>query len=431
MITNERQYRITKSQLAKLQDAADNFDLQGTINKIGSELFAKAELDALNSEIENLSKQIKEYETLKSSSEVVFNVTSFNDLPRVLIQARISKNYSQKDLAELMGLKEQQIQRYEAEMYMSANLRRLIEVANVLGISISNLPDLKSQDKDNPDLINILTNWSKFPIKTMYKRGWFEDFTGSLNEALKHGGELISDFTHPVINKSFVSLNRMHIRSASKLDEYALFAWKCRVISLALTIKPKTKFESKNLNQQWLRELVQLSQFSDGPIKAKDKLLEIGIVLIIEPHLPNTYLDGAAFLFENMPIIGMTLRYDRIDNFWFVLLHELSHVKVHLQKGKLETIYDNLDSENVDKIEIQADQMASEALIPKDLWQNAIARFTKTEKAVRNFAKKLQISPAIVAGRIRYETQNFSILKDMVGFGELRNQFPESICDDC
>ena len=62
-----------------------------------------------------------------------------------------------------------------------------------------------------------------------------------------------------------------------------------------------------------------------GPVKARELLASKGVTLIIERHLPGTYLDGAAMLAENgNPVIGLTLRHDRLDNFWFVLFHELS-----------------------------------------------------------------------------------------------------------
>ena len=68
-------------------------------------------------------------------------------------------------------------------------------------------------------------------------------------------------------------------------------------------------------------------------------LAHSGIPLVVEPHLPQTYLDGAAFLLPaGRPVIGLTLRYDRLDNFWFVLFHELAHVVKHLRKDRLEAI---------------------------------------------------------------------------------------------
>ena len=95
-----------------------------------------------------------------------------------------------------------------------------------------------------------------------------------------------------------------------------------------------------------MRELAKCSIQDDGPSAACDFLAKHGIPLIIEPHLPHTYLDGAAILvFSDRPIIGMTLRHDsRLDNFWFTLMHELAHVALHSGQENTEFI-DDLDIE--------------------------------------------------------------------------------------
>jgi HTH-type transcriptional regulator/antitoxin HigA len=154
-------------------------------------------------------------------------------------------------------------------------------------------------------------------------------------------------------------------------------------------------------------------------------LQEIGIVLIIEPYLTNTYLDGAALLNGDFPVIGMTLRYDRLDNFWFVLLHELFHIIKHIRKGKLETIFDDIDAEGKDNIEREADSLAEEALIPSEKWLTALPRYVQSEQSIKDFAADLGIDSSIVAGRIRYEAKNYRILNELVGQGKVRKWFPE------
>ena len=88
------------------------------------------------------------------------------------------------------------------------------------------------------------------------------------------------------------------------------------------------------VDDRWLPTLVALTRRADGPKRARDLLASKGIVLVTEEHLSGTYLDGAAMLTDDgRPVIGVTLRYDRLDNFWFVLLHELGHVFLHLMSG--------------------------------------------------------------------------------------------------
>ena len=82
----------------------------------------------------------------------------------------------------------------------------------------------------------------------------------------------------------------------------------------------------------------------DGPRQARDYLNRAGIALIALPHLAHTYLDGAAFMVDGRnPVIALTLRYDRLDNFWFVLLHELAHLRLGHLTDERPWIADDLE----------------------------------------------------------------------------------------
>ena len=109
MITNERQYRITRSWARRFQQALARFDDDSRDGVHPS--IVKAERDALMSQLEDLRAEIDEYERLKSATESVISVASFGELAEGLIKARIAAHLSQKELAENLGLKEQQIQR--------------------------------------------------------------------------------------------------------------------------------------------------------------------------------------------------------------------------------------------------------------------------------------------------------------------------------
>ena len=124
MIKNERQYRITKAQALKSEGAPAETD----------PILRRAEIEALDSQLGELRAELQEYEALKSSEKKTFELQSLDDLPRVLIQARIASGLSHRELADKLGLKEQQIQRYEATDYKSASLARVAEVAKALGI---------------------------------------------------------------------------------------------------------------------------------------------------------------------------------------------------------------------------------------------------------------------------------------------------------
>jgi HTH-type transcriptional regulator/antitoxin HigA len=129
---------------------------------------------------------------------------------------------------------------------------------------------------------------------------------------------------------------------------------------------------------------------------------------------------------DGKPVIGLTLRHDRIDNFWFVLMHELAHVGKHLANAS-ESFFDDLDASSQDDLrEKEAERLACEALIPQDEWRASPARSLRAPEAAQHLANKLRVHPAIIAGRMRYEANNFKILNTMVGFGEVRRLFPET-----
>jgi len=357
-----------------------------------------------------------------------FRANSLAELPTVLIRARIAQNLSQRELGELIGLKEQQIQRYESEQYASASLARLKEIADALKLNITEIAEILSANNQTQVSNSTTLEWNKFPAKEMYKRGWFEGFSGSLKELTETANELVENFILKYTKKSALAMHHKKVRSGSNIDPYALLAWECRIRDLASKVNIVKEYHSELLTKDWFENLKKLSVLSDGPIQAKIMLQEFGIILIIEPHLSSTHLDGAAMLLNGeRPIIGLTLRYDRIDNFWFVLFHELIHITKHLQKGKVENIFDDLppdtDTNFDDEIEKEADNLANELLLPSTVWEKAIPRYVRSTQSVLSFASKMDISPAIVAGRIRREANNYVILKDLIGQGEVRKQF--------
>lgn len=426
MITNERQYKITKAALDKLEESIKEFDFPKGEEAAGTKTLAKAHLDALASERQVLADQVSEYEVLRSGAIADFTTESLHELPVLLVKARIAKGMSQRQLAERLGVKEQQIQRYEAEKYGSASLRRLIEVAEALGLHISKRARLlqagSTRRTTNGD---VKLDWARFPIREMYRRGWFAGFTGSEREAEAGAEHLVGEYLSVIGKRTLHAFHRKHIRSGTALDEYALLAWELRVLWLAAKEQNTSSFAKSKITKEWIRGLTKLSAENNGAVLAQRYLLSAGIILIIEPHLSKTYVDGAALsLSADRPVIGMTLRYDRIDNFWFVLLHELAHLWLHFQKTEFQQFFDDLDA-SANELETEADNFASEALVPNDIWETAVARYLRTSDSIIQLATELGVSPALIAGRIRKEANNYIILNGLIGLGLVRRQFPE------
>jgi transcriptional regulator with XRE-family HTH domain len=139
MITNDVQYRTAKAQVHRLSRLLD--DVHHRPLDDGGKIKRQLELDAVGGQIDELQSQLHEYDALREGHAEVGTLTSVDDLPRLLVRARIAGGLSQRELAARLGLKEQQIQRYEATQYASASLSRLRDVAAVLGVGGEEVPE--------------------------------------------------------------------------------------------------------------------------------------------------------------------------------------------------------------------------------------------------------------------------------------------------
>jgi len=420
MIRNERQYKITVKQIDNLRDVLKKLDVGDE-----PEWLAAAQTNALKSQIADLQSQATEYELIKQGKIQYSECADLSHLPKVLIQARIGKGLSQKDLAEKLGMTMQQIQRYEASNYMGASLARLIEISNILEVSIN---EIWGGENESGDSIFVWDNdsfidWKRFPIKEMIQRGWVSP------KNKQTPAQLVREyFANAAGSQYATALHRKKFHGGNKPNEYALLAWQARVLDKARQEHENGLVSDFVLNDSWLNELVHLSVEDDAPRKAKKFLASKGIALVVEKHLQGTYLDGAAMLLETSnPVVALTLRHDRLDNFWFVLFHELGHVFLHLFDSLSMDFFDERNDESVseDDIEKEADQFALSTLIPESHWDDCLSKFSLTKESVDIDAKSLGVHPSIVAGRIRKETNNYTILNDSIGRGKVRVSFGE------
>lgn len=271
-------------------------------------------------------------------------------------------------------------------------------------------------------------DWKQFPLGEMLKRKWV-DFNGSLSTAKKNAEKILSSWASPVRGDLAFEGSFLRQHKDSRGKSHALNAWFIRVSLLALEQNLPEK-KKPVIDDNFIQQLVRLSVQETGPLLAKEFLLNNGIHFVIEPHLPKTRLDGAAFrLVNGSPVIALTLRYDRIDYFWFTLLHELAHHVLHLQEDRKMVFIDEFDyttdcSECI-KEEDEANSLATNALISSDAWIKSGLTQKYTSEKVKSFAKELGIHPAIPAGRIRKEKNNYRILSKLVGSGRVRNLFSD------
>ena len=265
--------------------------------------------------------------------------------------------------------------------------------------------------------------FDRFPVREMIARGWIEGLTSGVRAEPELA---VRRFLEPLGRSTYAKAlyhKARHVRSGRSMDKYALMAWTLRIVIRALGISFWARYKVGTVTPEFMREVAQLSWSTRGPLLSQEFLEKHGIPLVIEPHLSHTHLDGAAVLLElDKPVIGLTLRHDRLDNFWFCLMHELAHVTLHL-KSAGDGFYDDLDAENDDSREKEADELVREILVPAELWNKSPARHLRSPEAAQHLAEQLRIHPAIVAGRMRYEAKNFRILNQLVGRGEVRPLF--------
>ena len=135
MIKNERQYRITQARAEEFRRTIVRSKQDQASRKLHPKL-RQAQADALQSQLQTLERELREYEELKSGRQKVLTYASFDELPKALVQARIARGWTQKELADRLGLDEQKIQDYEATDYQRASLGRIKEVVRALKIEI-------------------------------------------------------------------------------------------------------------------------------------------------------------------------------------------------------------------------------------------------------------------------------------------------------
>jgi HTH-type transcriptional regulator/antitoxin HigA len=313
----------------------------------------------------------------------------------------------QKDLVPYIGSRSRVSEILARKRPLTVQMIRSLSAG--LGIPLEalvNAPraDLTRAEDDRRDL-----DWRKVPYKEMGRRGWFDDLKTRV------GGS--------------VALYRRRLRG-EELDErayYSTLAWSARVILRARSLeKELVEFDRARLTKETFRDLARLSWLDEGPRLAGSFLAKLGIALVLEPRLPNSVLDGAALLTESrVPVIGLTLRIDRVDYFWFTLMHELAHVWLHLESPD-ESFIDRLETgEEAQQVERDANRVAKEAFVPLAVWKRSQAFLNPSRESIQELSDQLHVSPAVIAGRVQFETGRYDGFRELLGQGTVRRLFPE------
>jgi HTH-type transcriptional regulator/antitoxin HigA len=345
--------------------------------------------------------------------------------PLEAIQFRMQQmNLTRKDLEPFLGSMSRVSEVLAGKRPLTVQMIRRLHEG--LGIPAKSL--IGSEPPSTADDDSLLRDTERFPLKEMQDRGLFGARNLNLATLRAESRELVSAWMRTVprtVGSAPLLRAPLHQTGTRTMDPYALRVWQLLVIQEARAQNVRTAYKPAAIDAAWMREVAKLSTAYEGPKLAQEFLSHHGICLVVVEHFHRTYLDGAAMLDGDRPIVALTLRHDRADNFWFALLHELAHVAQHLSTNRL-FLADNLDDglRATQSEEREADAMAQQALIPQEMWDQSAVKSTHSIADALELANQAQVNPAIVAGRLRYVTGNWRLLSGLIqSAGSVRRHF--------
>lgn len=238
------------------------------------------------------------------------------------------------------------------------------------------------------------------PIREMQKRGWI-DPTSDFEEL---EGELKGFFEVDNLQSGLEFQAAYSRNTELPSDDKAVRAWCYRARQIAKAI-PVDKFDEKKL-PELESVLRRVAAYSKETYRVPRLLAKYGIRFVVIEHLPQTKIDGAAFwLNEDSPVIALSIRYDRIDSFWFTLMHEFKHIQnkdaLSVDDGLKESLESSSDI--MDEAERKANQQALASLIAPEELESFIRRVSPlySQQKVIQFAHRIKIHPGIIVGQLQ------------------------------
>ena len=324
-----------------------------------------------------------------------------------------ARGWSQVELAEIMGRPSKLVNEIIAGK-KAITPETAVQLGEALGTgpevwmtleSQYQLSKVKSGDKV---ISRRAALYERFPVREMIKRGWVD-----ASENIEVLETRFLDFfgmpsfeDHPKFAFS--------AKKAEPLEgtTYAQLAWLIKARQLATSLAFR-KYDKSRLRDS-LSALSALRTAPEEVRHASKILAECGVRFVVVEALPGSKIDGACFWLENdQPVIAMSLRLDRIDNFWFVLRHELEHVLLGHGQGVgcfiLDQDIEGMDTNQIDAEETLANFAAAEFCVPQAQLIDFINRVTPyfSEERVNLFARRLNIHTGLVAGQLRKKLNRY------------------------
>lgn len=380
MIKNERQYRITKAQIEKFSDALAQLSTSVQSEPSVHPLLKKAEREAMESQIAELRAQLEEYEALKNGQHAVLELDSLEALPRALIKARIAAGLTQKDLAERLGLKEQQIQRYEETEYASANFARLVEVSRAIGIQVredillpkASLADLMSRLKREVGLDQDLLFQRFLPslhsADSQADDGSVDNITLNLSATLRRvfGWTLRDLFDTKPLQLNLAPLGSARYKIPARANEKRVSAYTIYAHVLANLVLDATADLPRQTIPVDPAQVREAIYFQYGSITFETALRYVwGLGIPVLPLRDSGAFHGACWRITGRNIIVLKQPTDYLARWLFDLLHEQYHAGQEPELEERAIIEADVTSEErrESEEEVEASQYAADVVL--------------------------------------------------------------------
>ena len=359
--------------------------------------------------LELLAKLVEDYEKQRFPFE--------RPDPISAIQFRMEEQgLRQKDLAPILGGKNRVSEILSRKRPLTLPMvRALAESLHIPAELLIREPEVAEVDEG--------VSTEDIPLPHLLKSGWLP----AGNATRLTTSALVQRYLKPLHGPLYLR-RTITYGATPDTNKTNLRLWVGRVREIAAeSRRQRGTWRPETLNEEFLSYVARLSWSEKGPRRAQEFLAEKGIALVVLPALPKTKLDGAAMLdHDGAPIIGVTVRFDRLDNFWFTLIHELVHVWKHLPERNIAITDESIEEDrDDDSKEAEANRLARDAFIPRVLWKRSEVYQHPSFEGIYALADKLHISPAIIAGRLRREKTGYGAFSKLVGNRQVRRLFPE------
>ncbi|MCC3244595.1 HigA family addiction module antitoxin [Methylocystis sp. WRRC1] len=333
-----------------------------------------------------------------------------------------ARGWAQADLAYILGVDVSQLNRLikgstDVTPDSAVALGDAFDMPAEFFLNLQKMYDLHRAKKSDPGVRTRASWLSVFPVREMIKRGWIED----AEPALLHLQMLRFFGKNRVEDIPFVSDAEI-IAHAPKKTGYEettpiQYVWLHRVRKIAEGVTDCPAYSADGLRKA-LPSIRAHMLDKDDLIKIPSILWACGVRLVFVEALPGSKIDGVCVWLGDQPVIGMTLRLDRLDNFCFVLRHEIEHILRGDGHAESFTPVDEIGADadsnsSLPACEIIANREAGEFCVPRDLLNSFIERKSPfiSERDMLAFAARVKINPCVVVGQIQKKTKNYAWLR--------------------